>query len=369
MSKHTPLYPVHKALGANLTDFHGFLLPLEYTTISEEHLAVRNKAGIFDLSHMGEIEVSGKDALGLIQKIITNDAEKLPDGKVLYTPICNERGGIVDDIILYRFSEERFILVVNSANIQKVFEWLIENQSRGVAVEDFSDEYGMIAVQGPLSASIVEKALGREAASLKHFHFVPKKEGTTCTIVSRTGYTGEDGFEVYMPAAQCETTWHRLMEAGRQAGLRPAGLGARDTLRLEAGLLLYGNDIDDDTTPIEAGIGWTVKFHKEDFIGKAALLAQKASGIQKRLIGLELTERGIPRAKHHIFANSSMVGKITSGTHSPFFKKGIAMGYIEERCSKVGTPLYVDIRGRKLGARIVRLPFYRLRTDRKSSTL
>ncbi|MEK7368573.1 MAG: glycine cleavage system aminomethyltransferase GcvT [Planctomycetota bacterium] len=369
MPRQTPLYSAHKALGANLTDFHGFLLPLEYTTISEEHLAVRNKAGIFDLSHMGEIEVSGGDALGFIQRIITNDAQGLPDGKVLYTPICNERGGIVDDVILYRFSAERLMLVVNSANIQKVFEWLIENQTQGVAVNDFSNGYGMIAVQGPLSAPIVEKALGRDAASLKHFHFVSKKEGTTCTVISRTGYTGEDGFEIYTPTSQCASMWDRLMKAGKQAGLLPAGLGARDTLRLEAGLLLYGNDIDDSTTPLEAGIDWTVKFNKEDFIGKAVLLAQKASGVQRKLIGLELVERGIPRAEHHIFVDSNMVGKVTSGTHSPFFKKGIAMGYVEERHSKVGTPLCVDIRGKKLGARVVKMPFYRLKTNRGFSTL
>ncbi|MFQ5956790.1 MAG: glycine cleavage system aminomethyltransferase GcvT [Candidatus Brocadiales bacterium] len=365
MPKQTPLYLVHKALGANLTDFHGFLLPLEYNTITEEHLAVRNKAGIFDLSHMGEIEVLGKGALGFIQKIIANDAERLPDGKVLYTPICNERGGIVDDMILYRFNEERLLFIVNSANIQKVFEWLIGHQTEDVTVNDRSDEFGMVAVQGPLSASIVGNALGREEAELKHFHFIVKREGTTDAIVSRTGYTGEDGFEIYTPAAHCEAMWHRLMDAGRQAGLKPAGLGARDTLRLEAGLLLYGNDIDDDTTPLEAGIGWTVRFRKEDFIGKAPLLSQKTSGIQRKLVGLELVERGIPRAGHQIFADSSTVGKVTSGTHSPFFKKGIAMGYVEEKCSKVGNLLHVEIRGRKLGARVVRLPFYRVRTDRK----
>ncbi len=369
MATQTPLYYVHKALGANLTDFHGFLLPIDYSNITEEHLAVRNKAGIFDLSHMGEIEVSGKRALGFIQRIITNDAEKLQDGKALYTPVCNERGGVVDDIILYRFSDERFLLIVNSANRQKMFEWLIGNQAEGVKVNDLSDEFGMIAVQGPLCATIVARTLGSEEANLKRFHFVARKEGTTTTIISRTGYTGEDGFEIYTPVSECEAMWNRIMAAGRRAGLLPAGLGARDTLRLEAGLLLYGNDIDDDTTPLEAGIGWTVKFHKEDFIGKAALLAQEASGIQKRLVGLELVERGVPRAGHPIYADSSTVGKVTSGTHSPFFKKGIAIGYVEEERSKAGTPLCVGIRGRKLGARVVRLPFYRFRTDRKVSTL
>ncbi|MFQ5862328.1 MAG: glycine cleavage system aminomethyltransferase GcvT [Candidatus Brocadiales bacterium] len=361
MPKQTPLYSVHEALGANLTDFHGFLLPLEYTTITEEHLAVRNKAGIFDLSHMGEIEVLGRGALSFIQKIVTNDVERLPDGKVLYTPICNERGGIVDDMILYRFSAERLMLVVNLANIQKVFEWLIGHQTQDdVVVNDLSDEFGMIAVQGPLSAAVVENALGKEEAKLKHFHFVVRKEEEANIIISRTGYTGEDGFEIYTTAAQCKAMWHRLMNAGRRAGLLPVGLGARDTLRLEAGLLLYGNDIDDDTTPLEAGIGWTVKFHKEDFIGKAALLAQKASDIQRKLVGLELVERGIPREGHQIFADSSTVGIVTSGTHSPFFNKGIAMGYVEEeKYSKVGNLLHVDIRGRKLGARVVRLPFYR----------
>ena len=370
MPKQTPLYSIHKALEATLTEFHGFLLPLEYTTIAEEHMAVRTKAGIFDLSHIGEIEVSGRGALEFVQRVITNDANGLCDGMVLYTPICNEHGGIVDDIILYRFNAEKFMLVINSANIQKVFEWLVANQTLYVTINDLSDQIGMIAVQGPISASIIEKVLGSEEANIKHFHFVAKKEADVDTIVSRTGYTGEDGFEIYLPSAECEAMWNRLTTSGgRGAGPQPAGLGARDTLRLEAGLLLYGNDIDDDTTPLEAGIGWTVKFHKEDFIGKSALLRQKESGIRKRLVGVELVERGIPRSGHEIYADSHSVGKVTSGTHSPFFKKGIAMGYVyvEENHSRPCTLLQVDIRGRRLRARVIKLPFYRLKTHSKSS--
>lgn len=215
MTKHTPLYMVHRELGADLTDFHGYLLPLQYTTISEEHMAVRTKAGIFDLSHMGQLEVSGTQALAFIQEIITNDAEGLPDGKALYTPICNKNGGIVDDVLLYRFCDEKFLFVVNSANRQKVFGWLVENQEKDVRVTDLSDEFGMIAVQGPSSEEIVEKPMGHEAASLKHFHFCchsgAGEDDAPDTIISRTGYTGEDGFEIYVPAARCESTWNKLM--------------------------------------------------------------------------------------------------------------------------------------------------------------
>ncbi|MCQ4574808.1 MAG: glycine cleavage system aminomethyltransferase GcvT [Candidatus Brocadiales bacterium] len=364
MPKQTPLYSVHKALGASLTEFHGFLLPLEYTTITEEHMAVRNRAGIFDLSHMGEIEISGGAALEFIQGIIANDAEGLSDGKALYTPICNERGGIVDDVMLYRFSAERFVLVVNAGNIQKMFDWLVGNQTKNVTINDLSDGLGMIAVQGPASASIIEEALGRDEANIRRFHFLVNEQAAADPVtVSRTGYTGEDGFEMYVPVAQCETIWNRIMGAGTKKGLQPAGLGARDTLRVEAGLLLYGNDIDDHTTPLEAGIDWTVKFDKGDFIGRAALLDQKASGIRMRLVGLELVERGIPRAGCRIFAGSNIVGKVTSGTHSPFFKKGIAMGYVyaEERCSNVGSLVHVDVRGTRLAARIIKLPFYRVK--------
>lgn len=382
MTKHTPLYMVHRELGADLTDFHGYLLPLQYTTISEEHMAVRTKAGIFDLSHMGQLEVSGTQALAFIQEIITNDAEGLPDGKALYTPICNENGGIVDDVLLYRFCDEKFLFVVNSANRQKVFGWLVENQEKDVRVTDLSDEFGMIAVQGPSSEEIVEKPMGHEAASLKHFHFCchsgAGEDDAPDTIISRTGYTGEDGFEIYVPAARCESTWNKLMAAGRHAGLRPAGLGSRDTLRLEAGLLLYGNDIDDSTTPLEAGIDWTVKLQKKDFFGKSVLLDQKASGVYKRLVGLELVERGIPRAGYIIYSGSGSdaVGKVTSGTYSPFFRKGIALGYVhdvkkdedDEKHPRPGDLLQVDIRGRKLGARVVTLPFYRGGTTKQTSS-
>jgi aminomethyltransferase len=355
----TPLHEIHQRLGARFVEFHGYELPLEYTTITEEHLAVRKEAGLFDLSHMGEIEVRGKNALKFIQRLITNDAEPLADGKVLYTPLCNPQGRIIDDVILYLFNRERFLLVVNASNVQKVYQWMKGNALPGAEVLDRSQELGMIAVQGPASHSVVEEALGKDEANLPHHGFI-EKEGT---IISRTGYTGEDGFEVYAPNDKCPNLWERLMEVGKPYGLKPAGLGARDTLRLEAGLLLYGNDIDDGTTPLEAGIGWTVKFHKEDFIGKEALSAQKASGVKRRLVGLELLERGIPRTGHPIIVDSQKIGQVTSGTFSPSLQKPIAMGYVESNYTEVGArcnvPLLVEIRGRPLKARVVSLPFYK----------
>ncbi|MDI6759393.1 MAG: glycine cleavage system aminomethyltransferase GcvT [Candidatus Brocadiaceae bacterium] len=358
----TPLYEAHQRLGARFIEFHGYELPLEYTGIIEEHLAVRNQAGLFDLSHMGEIEVQGGDALRLLQRLITNDAERLADRKILYTPLCNPQGGIIDDVIVYRFNRERFLMVVNASNIQKVYEWMQGNSLPGARVLDRSQELGMIAIQGPLSQSVVEGVLGKDIANLSHHALV--EEGGM--IVSRTGYTGEDGFEVYTPNERCPVLWENFMSAGKPLGLRPAGLGARDTLRLEAGLLLYGNDIDDNTTPLEAGIAWTVKFYKEDFIGKETLLSQKASGVKRRLVGLELLERGIPRTGHPILADSNKIGYVTSGTFSPSLQKPIAMGYVESNYAEVGAsalggpvPLLVEIRGRQLKARIASLPFYK----------
>lgn len=354
----TPLYEIHQRLGARFVEFHGYELPLEYTGIIEEHLAVRNGAGLFDLSHMGEIEVQGGNALKFLQRLITNDAEGLADGKVLYTPLCNPRGGIIDDIIVYRFNSERFLLVVNASNIQKVHEWMQSNSLPGARVLDRSQETGMIAIQGPLSQSIVEGVLGKDVANLSHRGLIEKGG----MVVSRSGYTGEDGFEVYVPNDRCLNLWEGLMNFGQPAsggGLRPAGLGARDTLRLEAGLLLYGNDIDDNTTPLEAGIAWTVKFYKEDFIGREALLAQKASGVKRRLVGLELLERGIPRTGHTILVDSRKIGYVTSGTFSPSLQKPIAMGYVESNYAEPGTGLLVEIRGRQLKARVAGLPFYK----------
>lgn len=351
----TSLYEIHRRLGARFVEFHGYELPLEYTTIVEEHMAARKAAALFDLSHMGEIEVRGISALELVQRLITNDVEKLPDEKALYTPICNPQGGIIDDVMLYRFNKERFIFVVNASNIQKVYQWMKDNPLPGAEVQNRSQELGMIAVQGPISHSIVEEVLGKDKANLPHHGLL--EEGDT--IIARTGYTGEDGFEVYTPSNKCPNLWERLMKAGQSLGLKPAGLGARDTLRLEAGLLLYGNDIDDSTTPLEAGIAWTVKLYKEDFIGKEALLAQKSSGLKRRLVGLELLERGIPRTGHPIFADSKKIGHVTSGTFSPYLQKPIAMGYVGSDYAETETGLFVEIRGRQLKARIIGLPFYR----------
>ncbi|HLG30786.1 MAG TPA: glycine cleavage system aminomethyltransferase GcvT, partial [Candidatus Brocadiales bacterium] len=294
--KKTPLYDAHVRLGARMVDFHGFLMPLQYTGIIEEHICVRNSAGIFDLSHMGEIEVSGKGALDYLQKLVTNDVGRLVDGGALYTPICNEHGGIVDDVIVYRLSSEKFILVINCANTTKDWEWMEKHAGQEVEIANKSNETALIAIQGPFSESILKEVTTNEIAQLKRFNIKESRINDTPCLISRTGYTGEDGFEIFLHPEHAEKIWDLLLSVGQKQGLKPVGLGARDTLRLEACLLLYGNDIDETTSPIEAGIGWTVRFDKGDFIGREVLLTKKINGIKRRLVGFEMLDRGIPRA-------------------------------------------------------------------------
>lgn len=377
----TPLYDAHVCLGARMVGFHGFLMPVQYTGIIEEHICVRNNAGIFDLSHMGEIEVIGKGALPYLQKLVTNDVGRLTDGGGLYTPICNEHGGIIDDAIVYRLGREKFFLVVNCANIKKDLEWMLKirhllggkkHAIHDVEIVDKSNETALIAIQGPLSDAIVGRGVLQYAPArqLKRFHIREFKIKDTSVLISRTGYTGEDGFEVFLHPEYAEKIWDLLLSVGQKQGLKPVGLGARDTLRLEACLLLYGNDIDETVSPLEARIGWTIKFDKGDFIGREALLTQSRGGVappllKKKLIGFEMIDRGIPRTGNPIItpnselATPNYIGKVTSGTYSPSTKKNIGIGYVEADYSTIGTSIGIKIRDNVYRAVVVKTPFYK----------
>ncbi len=359
--KKTSLYERHLRLGAKMMPFGGFSMPIQYTSITEEHLATRKKAGLFDLSHMGEFVLMSTGASEFLSRITTGDPEKMPEGTTLYTLFCNPQGGVVDDLIVYRLEKERFMLVVNAANIQKDFKWVEENLGRdGVRFENISDTIALIALQGPMAETIFRDSPYHDGANLKRNQFLEFETEDAKVLVSRTGYTGEDGFELYTSSRFAPKVWDALMEKGKRFGLLPVGLGARDTLRLEARLPLYGHELDEDITPFEAGIGWTVALDKEDFIGKKALLQQKERGVRRVLAGFEMLEQGIPRQGCAIW-KEKIIGAVTSGTFSPFFKKNIGLGYVPTEEAKPGTEIFIEIRDRKLKAKIVETPFYRMK--------
>lgn len=334
--KKTPIYESHVALGAKMVDFHGWLMPLQYKGIVEEHLSVRNKAGIFDVSHMGEIEIKGKDAYNFMQYLVPNNLDKIKPGKAIYSCFCNKKGGMIDDLIIYLFSEGHILLVVNASNIENDYNWVVAHKNNfSVDIKNVSDEIALIALQGPESGAILEKFLEQGLAEIKHFCFKEYNVSGEKIIISRTGYTGEDGFELFINADSGRRLWDSLMKFNPE----PAGLGARDTLRLEKGYLLYGNDADISTTPIEAGIGWTVDLNKKDFIGKDVLAG---STPKKKLVWMEMLEKAIPRQGCGIFCEGKRIGTVTSGTYSPSLAKGIAMGYIEKECKDIS----IEIRGR-----------------------
>ncbi len=357
----TPLWSWHVNHGARTVEFGGWSMPVQYAGVIEEHRAVRSAAGLFDVSHMGEFRLSGPDALRLVNRVITNDAGRLKPGKVLYAPVCWPDGGIVDDCLVYRLGEDRFMMVVNAANTRKDFEWVAEHARHfDVELEDVSLETGLVACQGPLAPAIVQRITATDLSTLGTYWCREGVEvaGKTC-LVSRTGYTGEDGFEIYCRWGDTEAIWTALLDAGAGDGLVPAGLGARDTLRLEARLLLYGNDIDDRTTPLEAGLEWTVKFDKPDFIGKAALQRQQAEGVRRRLAGFVMADRGIPRHGYPIARDGVEVGTVTSGTYSPTLERNIGLGYVPPDLAVPDREFDVLIRGRPARARTVKTPFYR----------
>lgn len=358
--RRTSLYGRHAALGARLVEFGGWEMPVQYTGIVEEHRAVRAAAGLFDVSHMGEIEIDGPGALASVQRIITNDAGRLGVGGGLYTPMCLPSGGIVDDLTVFRTGEHRYLLVVNAATTPKDFAW-IAGHTAGAQARNRSDDWGLLALQGPRAQAILQPLTPAPVAALPPFHIVPEAEvaGIPGCFVSRSGYTGEDGFEIGCPWDAAPRVWDALLEAGRPHGLVPVGLGARDTLRLEAALMLYGSDIDETTTPLEAPLGWTVKLEKGEFIGRGVLARQKADGTVRKLVGFEMTERAIPRHGYALRTDGRPTGRVTSGTFAPYLGKSIGMGYVERSDAKPGTRLEVEIRGKTARAVVVKLPFYR----------
>ncbi|WP_069131610.1 glycine cleavage system aminomethyltransferase GcvT [Rhodohalobacter halophilus] len=364
MSKRTPFYQEHENLGAKIIDFGGFDMPVQYEGIKQEHMAVRENAGLFDVSHMGEFFVRGPKALELIQKVTINDASKLVPGKAQYTAMCYEDGGIVDDLLVYKLSDDEYMLVVNASNIEKDWKWINSHNSMGAELENRSDQYALLALQGPKSIEILQKLTESDVSEIKFYTF---EQGTVAgesgVIISATGYTGEKGFELYIDTAKADATkiWNELMKAGKDAGLEPAGLGARDTLRLEMGFALYGNDISKDTNPLEAGLGWLTKLDKGDFIGKEAIRKVKDEGPKRRLAGFVIDEgRNVPRSGYKILdLDGNEIGFVTSGTQSVSLNKGIGMGYLELDHAKDGSDIQIQIRKKVVSATVTKPPFYK----------
>lgn len=356
--KTTPLFDMHRQLGAKMVPFAGWRLPIQYQGVVREHLAVRNGVGIFDVSHMGEIDISGRDAEKLLQQLITNDMSKMADHSILYTLMCYENGGAVDDLLVHRRSQDRFLLCVNAANTDKDFRWILERaKSFKVEVRDLSSETAQLAVQGKSAEPLLQRLCDVSLNDLEYYHFKEGKIHQIDCLIARTGYTGEDGFEIYAPAARAELAFKKILEEGRAFNLEPAGLGARDTLRLEMGYALYGNEIDAETSPLEAGLGWVVKLKKDFFIGQEALRKQKEAGLSKKLAAIKLVGRGVPRTHYPVVHNDRKVGQITSGTFSPSLKTGIGLCRVDAELARVGTPLQVEIRSQRVPAEIVPLPF------------
>jgi aminomethyltransferase len=358
--KKTQLYDTHLTCNAKMVSFHGYEMPLQYDSIINEHHCVRKNAGLFDISHMGRFEVSGDKAFPFIQQIITNDAGLLADKQVIYTPICNEQGGIIDDILVYKWHEKHFMLVVNCSNAEKDLMWLQKQAAnyQPLEISDLTDSVSLVALQGPQSTHMLEVALKTKFDYIKRFSFDDYVWDDTRITISRTGYTGEDGFEIFVDSERAVKLWNLLIGKNKQDGLRPIGLGARDTLRLEACLLLYGNDMDETITPLETTISWTVKFNKGNFIGKESLLNQKTRGIDRKLVGFEMIDRGIPRHGYPVFKGNEMIGKVTSGSFSPSTNKNIGLCLIQSRYAKIGEELQIQIRENRYSARIVKTPFY-----------
>ncbi len=359
--KKTPLNQVHRDLGARMVDFGGWDMPVQYSGVIEEHLAVRSAAGLFDVSHMGEIEVRGAGALDYIQHLAVNDASKLIDEQVQYSAFCYENGGVVDDVTLYRFSTEHYMFCVNAANIDKDFAWMQDVLEKGgfadVELENVSDRIGQIALQGPNAERILARLTNVDLGAVGYYRFTEGKvDGAEC-VISRTGYTGEDGFELYCAAERTESLWNELLAAGKGDGLVPVGLGARDTLRLEKKYALYGHEISAEITPLEAGLGWITRLEKGPFVGRDALVAMKEKGTPRRLVGIRMIEPGIPREGYPVFAAGREVGEVTSGTMSPSLRVGIALALVSAGHAEIGTGVEIGIRSRKVKAAIVKTPF------------
>lgn len=356
--KKTAFYDIHSKLNAKIVEFAGYLMPVQYSSIISEHKAVRNSVGVFDVSHMGEVIVKGNNALDFVQYLTINDASKLNVGRVQYSAMCYPDGGIVDDLLVYKLADDEFMLVINASNTQKDFDWMRDNNKFGVELRDESEMYSLLAVQGPNSKSVVQKICDKEL-ELEYYHFTKAKCAGVEAIVSRTGYTGELGYEIYLKidSRSAENIWNEIFDAGKEFNIQPVGLGARDSLRLEMGYCLYGNDIDQTTNPIEAGLSWITRLNKAEFIGEDALLKVKEKGVSRKLVSMISDEKIFPRHGYELTINGNNIGHITSGTVSPILEKPIALGYVNAEHAAEGNSINILIRGKAAPARIVKLPF------------
>jgi aminomethyltransferase len=360
--KKTPLNARHRALGARMVEFGGWDMPVEYSGIVDEHMAVRTRAGLFDVSHMGQIEIAGADALKAVQHITSNDASRLADRQIQYSALTTPEGTFVDDVLTYRLAGDHFMLVVNASNIMKDFHWIVEHVKEAggdAAAVNTSSRYALIALQGPAAREVLQSLTGVDLSAIKYYWFATGEVAGVRVTVSRTGYTGEDGFEVFAPPSAAARVWDAILQAGKPAGVIPAGLGARDTLRLEAAMRLYGNDMDETATVMEADLGWIVGWKKEAFIGSDVLKRQKAEGTPRKLIGFEMLDRAIGRHGYDVYTDGQKTGVVTSGTQTPFLKKAIGMAYLPADKTQPGTEFEVDVRGRKAKAAVVPTPFYK----------
>ncbi len=358
--KNTALSHIHESLGAKMVPFAGYNMPVQYEGVNAEHETVRTSVGVFDVSHMGEFFLKGENALALIQKVTSNDASKLVDGKAQYSCLPNNDGGIVDDLIVYKIADNDYMLVVNASNIDKDWNWISSHNDLGVNMTNASEDYSLLAIQGPKAAAAMQSLTNIDLANMAYYSFqIGEFAGIQNVVVSATGYTGSGGFEIYFKNENAETIWNKVFEAGAAFGIKPIGLAARDTLRLEMGFCLYGNDINDTTSPIEAGLGWITKFDKE-FTNSTNLKAQKEAGVSKKLVGFELTERGIPRHDYEIVdADGNNIGIVTSGTMAPSLGKGIGMGYVKSEFAGLDSEIFIQIRKNKVAAKVVKMPFYK----------
>ncbi|HXT29204.1 MAG TPA: glycine cleavage system aminomethyltransferase GcvT [Vicinamibacterales bacterium] len=360
--KKTPLHARHRALGARMVEFGGWDMPVEYSGIADEHMAVRTRAGLFDVSHMGEIEIAGADALKAVQHITSNDASRLALNQIQYSALTTPQGTFVDDVLTYKLADDHFMLVVNASNIVKDFHWIAEHVKEvggDAAAVNTSSRYALLALQGPAARDILQSLTGVDLSGIKYYWFATGEVAGVRVTISRTGYTGEDGFEVFVPPNAAERVWDAILQAGKGAGLVPAGLGARDTLRLEAAMRLYGNDMDETTTVVEADLGWIVGWKKDEFLGSDVLKRQKAEGAPRKLAGFEMLERAIGRHGYDVYVDGARAGLVTSGTQTPFLKKAIGMAYLPPDRTAPGTEFEIEIRGRRARAAVVPMPFYK----------
>ncbi len=360
--KKTPLICEHERGGGKVIDFGGWALPVQYSGIIQEHEAVRNAAGLFDVSHMGEISVTGEGAEAFLQNLVTGNVARLKENQVLYSLMCYEHGGVVDDLLVYKYNPQHFLLVVNASNADKDFAWVLKQAPADVQVTNLSDNYAQLAIQGPHAERVLQKLTPYPLADIAFFYFAPQVAvaGQPC-LVSRTGYTGEDGFEIYLAPEHAAEVWVAILEAGKEHGLVPIGLGARDTLRFEANLPLYGHELSQDITPLEAGLSFFVKLKKGDFLGREALVQQKESGIPRQPVGFAMLDRGVPRNDYEVMINGSRVGHVTSGSYAPTLKKNLGIALIKRGVADVGDEISVVVRGKELRAEIIPLPFYQKR--------